>query len=438
MLTSGSSLDFKKIFAFWIPLAATWLMMAIEGPFLAAIIARLPAPKFNLAAFGVAFSFALLVEAPIIMIMSASTALVNNGQAFLKLRRFTNFLNLTITGIMVIGLVPPVFNFVTQDLIGLPENIARITHLTLILFIPWPSSIGVRRFYQGILIRNNLTRRIAYSTVIRIISMAATALGLYFFTDMEGAYTGAAAASIGVFCEAIACRLMARKSVIKLIGRPIQNNREQLPLTYRFIVKFYLPLAFTSVLALGVHPLVTFFLSKSRFPIESLAVLPVINSLVFIFRSMGLSYQEVVIALVGEKKEGYMVLRNFAFILALTVIAILGLIALTPLARVWFFSISGLSLELTKFSFLPTQILILLPGLSVWISFQRGLLVSLKNTAPIIQATALEVFFIALILFFSIYKLNFIGAVAAACSYIVGRLAANLYLWSFQKKLFRS
>ena len=51
-------------------MAATWLMMSVEGPFLAAVIARLPLPKFNLAAYGVAFSFALIVEAPIIMLMS--------------------------------------------------------------------------------------------------------------------------------------------------------------------------------------------------------------------------------------------------------------------------------------------------------------------------------------------------------------------------------
>jgi len=64
----------RKIFKFWLPLAGTWLMMSIEGPFIAAIIARLADPKFNLAAYGVAFSFALIIEAPVIMMMTASTS----------------------------------------------------------------------------------------------------------------------------------------------------------------------------------------------------------------------------------------------------------------------------------------------------------------------------------------------------------------------------
>ncbi len=51
--------------------------------------------------------------------------------------------------------------------------------------------------------------------------------------------------------------------------------------------------------------------------LESLAVLPVINSLVFIFRSLGLSYQEVVIALVGDNGENYFEISKYAKRLAL-------------------------------------------------------------------------------------------------------------------------
>jgi hypothetical protein len=63
----------RSIIAFWFPLAATWFMMAVEGPFLAAVIARLAEAKFNLAAYGVAYAVALLVESPVIMLMSAAT-----------------------------------------------------------------------------------------------------------------------------------------------------------------------------------------------------------------------------------------------------------------------------------------------------------------------------------------------------------------------------
>ena len=53
-------LRLRSILAFWLPLAATWLMMSVEGPYLSAVVARLGAPIANLAAFGLAFNLAWL------------------------------------------------------------------------------------------------------------------------------------------------------------------------------------------------------------------------------------------------------------------------------------------------------------------------------------------------------------------------------------------
>ena len=118
-LNSKQTLTQKSIFAFWIPLAATWLMMSVEGPYLSALIARLVEPKFNLAAYGIAFSLALIVEAPVIMMMSASIALVKGFQSFKQLKKFNNWLMLILTATMILLVIPPLFYFITEDLIGL-------------------------------------------------------------------------------------------------------------------------------------------------------------------------------------------------------------------------------------------------------------------------------------------------------------------------------
>ena len=107
-------------------------------------------------------------------------------------------------------------------------------------------------------------------------------------------------------------------------------------LSYRSIAAFYYPLALTTVLALGLQPIVTFFMGHAPSPLRSLAVLPVVSSLVFLFRALGLAYQEVCIALIGDDLEGYQPLRRFAIVLAAAVTAGLGLIAWTPLAQIWF------------------------------------------------------------------------------------------------------
>jgi len=434
MIDEKGTLTYKKIFIFWVPLAATWLMMATEGPFLAAIIARLADPKFNLAAYGVAYSFGVLIEAPIIMIMSASTALVQDRDSYLKLRNFTFVLNGMCTLFMIIFVIPPVFYFIVQRLIGLPPHVAQITHHACIALLVWPGSIGYRRFYQGLLIRSNLTRRVAYGTMVRLFTMASSALVCYFFLHINGALVGTLSLSLSVTAEAVAVRMMSQQSVERFLSKA-SDIQESKRLSYRYIAKFYYPLALTSILSLGVHPLVTFFMGQSRMPIESLAVLPVINSLVFIFRSMGLSFQEVGIALMGEHNKNFKILRNFALTLGISVVAGLCLITLTPLSFIWFNKVSGLTLELTNFALFPAQILSVLPGLTVLISLQRAILVKNAKTTAITLATSIEVLTIFFLLFISIVLFNLIGAIAAALAIMIGRLFANGYLFFPCKKV---
>jgi sensor histidine kinase YesM len=206
------------------------------------------------------------------------------------------------------------------------------------------------------------------------------------------------------------------------------KNIRQNPLTYARIVKFYYPLALTAILALGVRPVVTFFLGQSKMAIESLAVFPVIHSLTFLFISLSISYQEVIIALIGDEQENYIPLRNFALFLCMAAGGGLGLIAFTPLSTIWFHHVSGLSLHLSEFSALPVQIMVLIPALWVAVCVQRGVLVSAEVTAPITKATVVQVSTVILILVITIYFLDLVGIVGAALALVMGGMAGCAYL----------
>jgi len=418
----------RSIFVFWTPLAATWLMMAVEGPFLAAIIARLAEPEFNLAAYGVAFAFALLAEAPVIMLMSAATALVEDATSFRRLRTFTYGLIAIVTAGMLLMLVPRIWNAIAIDLIALHAEVARRTYIALWILLPWPGAIGFRRFYQGLLIRDGQPRLVAYGTVLRLFSMAMTALVLYTLYSLPGAWVGAAALTAGVCAEAVASRWMARQSVRKYASAKPAADAHGEPLGYGAIARFYYPLALTSLIGLAVQPLLTFFMGRAPSPVESLAVFPVVNSLRFVFRALGLSYQEVAIALMGRQHEHARELGRFALTLGLASSAGLALVALTPLADVWFGTISGLSPELVGFAITPTIILIPLPLMSVLLSFQRGILVVGHTTRPITWATVIEVCGIALLFPLLGWKLGMVGVTAAIAAFLAGRGAGNIFL----------
>ena len=401
-------------------------MMAAEGPYLAAVIARLDDPIVNLAAFGVTFAFAIVIESPVIMLMSASIALVADRDSYLALRRFSYGLSALLTLAQVGFLVPPVFDAVCRGL-ALPDDVARLTHGGLLIMLPWTGAIGYRRFRQGLLIRANLTRRLAYGTAIRLVTMSICALAAYRYTSMPGAHIGALALTVGVVVEAVASRFMTASVLPGVLARRAAAG-SLASLRFGALVRFYLPLALTSLLALAAQPTVTFFMGQSRYALESLAVLPVIHGLTFIFRSIGLSYLEVVIALIGRRREHLTAVRNFALVLAVAAAAGLSTIAFSPLAFVWLHELSGLSVALTEFAVPPLRILAILPFLSVVLSFQRGLLVHARRNTSLTWATLVELVGVAAVLAIGIHFLDLAGAVAAATAIMVARVAGNLYL----------
>ena len=244
---------------------------------------------------------------------------------------------------------------------------------------------------------------------------------------LDGIYVATLALSAGVLVEALASRLMSR-SVVSHLAKKEHVGTGNDELTLSKILSFYVPLALTSFLAMAVQPLVTFFMAQSRLALESLAALPVIHGLTFIFRSLGLSYQEVGIAMLGDSREHYKPLRNFSFALTLFTSTTLGIIAFSRLSTLWFHEVSNLSVELTHISLLLTQIFTLLPALTVLLSFQRSLLVHSRDTAPITQATAIEVVCAFGILTIGIHGLDLSGVVAAALATVLGRMLANLWL----------
>jgi len=232
-----------------------------------------------------------------------------------------------------------------------------------------------------------------------------------------------------VVMEAAASRFMARGVVEKLLGETAANEAAKPALSYRAIAGFYFPLAMTSVLALAIYPLISFFMGQSRLPIESLAVLPVLNALTFIFRSAGLSFQEAAITLLGPGDGSYLRLRSFALLLGAAASLMLALISFTPAAFFWFHQVSGLTWELTRLAILPIRIMTLLPALEVLLAFQRSQLVKGKSTRPVTIATAIEVTVIAGTLLLAIFPGRMVGVLAAALAAVCGRLCANFYLW---------
>ncbi|MCK5245855.1 hypothetical protein KAR02_03095, partial [Candidatus Bipolaricaulota bacterium] len=161
----------RQIFKTWWPLAASWILMALELPLINIVITRLVNPEIHLAAYGsLVFPLALLIEAPIIMLLAASTALCSDWETYRKVRRFTHVLSAVLTGIHALVAFTPIYGLIARNVLSAPEEIIGPARIGMMITLPWTWAIAYRRFNQGVLIRFGHSLAVGLGTIVRLLA----------------------------------------------------------------------------------------------------------------------------------------------------------------------------------------------------------------------------------------------------------------------------
>jgi hypothetical protein len=423
-LSGKVDLSYRRIFWFWIPLAAMWFMMAVEQPLIAAFVARMPDPEINLAAHGVVFSVALIIESPIIMLLTAGTALSRGGLSYRRLLLFSHLLIAGLTALHLLIALTPLYDLILLRLIGVPEEIAALGRGAFLVVTPWTAGVGYRRLWQGVLIRHHRTGVVPITIALRLAVTAGLLILGYSLNRFPGVFVGSAALAGGVITAAVAAYLFVRPVVKNQLREP---DQEVDPLSWRELIRFYVPLALTSLILLAARPVLTVALSRLPAALDSLAVWPVILSVCFLGRSIAMSYQEAAITLLQDRRSLWM-LQRFARILGLIMLVLFSVFAVTPLAQIWFRGVVGLSVKLTRMARLPMLVLAPLPAIGALISWKRGVLVSSRRTPAITRSVVVNLAVLGVILVVLGYTVRLSGVLIAAVAYIGSVLAEWLYL----------
>ncbi len=424
MPTRPAILTQRYIFRFWLPLAIMWLMMAIEQPLLVGVIARMAEPVQQLAAFGVTFSLALLIESPIIMLLTASTALAKGKQSYGQLLRFTTLLSGALTVFHLAFVLTPAFSWFVGQVIGVPAELIEPTRLAFLLMFPWTAAVAYRRLWQGVMIRFGETDQVGLTTIIRLTATTAIAIAGLIWGFLPGAALAGLALSVGTIAGAIAAYVWTRPILRGPLSQPEPESDQ---ISMRYLLDFYIPLALTNIINFIGRPLLTLGLSRSILALESLALWPVLLSLAFIFRSVGFAYQEVVVALMDDQ-QSFVALRRFALIMGFMTSALLFILAATPLNNLWYGRISGLAPDLVALSRIPTLFIALAPAAAVIIAWQRGVLVHVRRTKPITVAVAINVTVLISAMWLGLQFLPVAGVTIAAAAYMLSILAETGFL----------
>ena len=428
-------LDMSGIFRSWWPLALSWLLMGIELPMIAGVVARLPDQEIQLAAFGgVVFPLSLMIEAPVIMMLAASTALSTNHAAFTVLRRFMVRLAATMTSLHVLIAFTPVYDWVVVPLLDIPADVVGPARIGLMITTPWTWSIADRRFHQGMLIRFNHRSAVAIGTGVRLLTTCSMLLVGWFLLDVPGVVVAAGSLVIGTFSETVYVRLRSRS----VVRGPLREHPVNDKVTSGMgLLKFYIPLAMTPLLVLTMQPIGTAGIDRMPNAMVSLAVWAPLNGLVFMCRSVGVAYNEVVIGHCAEEGS-HRSLRRFAWLFGGIFTALLAIVSFTPLSVLWFEHVMGLDPELVALSSSTIWIAALIPLLTFLQSLYQGILVSVHRTRYITESVVLYLFVTLGCIIAGVYIEPEYGVTAVLVAHTAGNLVQAGWLWHRCRPFFTS
>ncbi len=392
----------REIFLFWLPLFASWLLMTLEGPFISGAINRLPDEVIMLAAMGIVNSLSVTIESPIINLLATSTALTKDRPAFLLLRKFTIHWMIALTVATILLAFTPLFDLVIVEWMNVPPEVAVWVQPGLRIMTFWSAAIAWRRFLQGVMIRFNQTRKIAWGTMIRLFASGGMVVLLAMVTQWPGVVIGSAALMAGVISEALFATIAVRPILRDQLG-PTSPIRSDWQLSYRELFWFHLPLAGTSFLTLLVQPLVAFSLARSANPTLSLAAWPVVFQFMLVARAAAFALPEAVIALF-EGEDTFRPLRRFSITLVLVSTLFMLAIVLTPLLGFYLFNIQDLTLPVAELARAGLVLFIPLPALATLISWLRGLLINRRVTRLVNTGMVINLLVTGLVLYIGILR----------------------------------
>lgn len=423
-------LEAREVFRIWWPLALGWLIMTVEIPALSAIVARLAEPERNLAAWGVAFPLVLILGAPMMMLLSASTALSKDWASYLSVRRYTWVLVSSLTLIHALLAFSPLYYFIVERVIAAPSEVVEPARLGLQILLPWTAAVGYRRFVYGILIRFGHTGWVTMGAVVRLVVDAICLTVLYLLHSVAGIPISGIVLATGVFtCGVVGEALYAGWRVRPILQTQLmKSNPIAQALTLGSFLAFYIPLVMTSLLQVVVQPVNSAALSRMPDPLQTLAVWPVVYGLLIIWMSAGMAYTEAVVVLL-ERPNARAGLHRFTIGLGGITSGLLFLMVLTPLAGQWFSQIAALPAPLIGPARNAVWLSVLLPGLTVIQSWHQGVLMHERRTGGITEAMFAALIAHILVLVVGVAWQGVPGLYIGILGLMAGNIARSLWLW---------
>jgi hypothetical protein len=312
----------------------------------------LPSPELTLAVFSVVKGFTNAIKAPVLVSGQVTTALADSRQSY----RLTTGFVWTVAGFFFLVLIAlgytPIGGIFLRHVMGLedPDTIDvgyRAMRITAFL----PLTEVTRDSNRGILIARQRTTSVSTGTIVRLIAILAFVVWAVRSQTDATIEVAALTWTGGLAIEAIVVLV----ALFYLFGSPIRaaegvRRRTDKELTIRYVLFFFLPLAFMIAVRSALQPLVQAGIAHgAESPTRALAVYGVSWGLVLnVAAPLVLLHNVAMVFASSRKHVSWPKVLRFCGATGAVMTALLLILGLTPVGHLVFRDVLGVSAEIAS------------------------------------------------------------------------------------------
>ncbi len=412
-----TSRDFLR---FYLPLAATSVLLTATNPLLAAALARTADPIAALAGYSVAFALSGVLYSPLLVLQQIAATRLLEGGSCRPVARLAWVGGVILSSIAAVVAFTPLGTIIFSRVVGLSGSVLDEALSAMAFLVPVPLLTGLRSLHQGRLVAGHRTRAIARATGART-----GVLGLVAFLLAVvggGAWIGAAAFTTGLLVETAA----VWTSRSEVVPRSLPNGGSG---TDR-LLRFSTPLMLNVLFWWSTPLIINAVLARTPNPGSALATFAVVEALAWFLASPVGQFQNVSIALVGGVAS-HRRARSLSLGVALAVTLFAAFLSLPPIRNTLLAVLFDLSPELMADVGRALPLAVAYPLLYGHRQFFQGLFIRAGATAVVGWGAGLRVGVIVVAAAFAAGPLGHYGATLGVGLAVLGLAVEGFYLERF-------
>lgn len=371
--------ELAGILRFYLPLAATSILMMVTHSLVSGAMARTLTPAIALAAYSAAYSVGQVLESPCYAMQKMVLTFSRGRRSFRTTALVVAWVLSVIVAVYVLVAWSPLSPVIFKNLLGLGEAVLAQARVNLKVFLLWPLASAFRSIYQSKVVIGKKTYWLTVNMVLRVVLMFVLAALLP--RVMPQGPVGAVILMAGLSLEATLAFVVSRK-----FTPPLAEDDPDLPdVRPSHVLAFMIPLGLAASVQTLARPVVTAALSRTIHPETTLAGYQVASSFSYIFVAATYNIYHVIVVFVKDRPS-FRRVRDFVLAVGVIASSMLLIASLPGPGSFVFGTVIGAPHDISQEAVRTLLVLVVTPLLLACAEFFDGVLMLHRHSGLVTAA----------------------------------------------------